>query len=72
MQWETLAGLAYQLSEPGVVTATSADAPRVEWALVRVDAEGQSVSEIGALHESVLETDPTGRELRSAVTTASR
>lgn len=72
MQWETMAGLAYQLSDPGVVTYPSSDVPRVEWALVRIDADGQPISEIGSLHESVLETDPTGREMRPASPTAGR
>ena len=36
----------------------------VSWALVQVDEGGEVVGSIDALHESVLETDPTGREMR--------
>ena len=34
------------------------------WGLFQVDREGFPVRPIKALHESVLETDPTGREMR--------
>ncbi len=34
------------------------------WGLFQVDREGNPVRAIEALHESVLETDPTGREMR--------
>lgn len=34
------------------------------WGLFQTDAEGNAVAPIGGLHESVLETDPTGREMR--------
>lgn len=37
----------------------------INWSLVRTDEEGNPTAEqIGGLHESVLETDPTGREMR--------
>jgi hypothetical protein len=38
--------------------------PRVGWALFEVDDNGRPLREIGMLQESVLETDPTGREMR--------
>jgi hypothetical protein len=37
----------------------------VRWALVQVSPEGEVLGAIPALHASVLETDPTGREMRS-------
>jgi hypothetical protein len=64
MQWEVLASLAYQLADPGTVKYPSATVPRVAWALFEVDKRGDPVAEIGMLHESVLETDPAGREMR--------
>jgi hypothetical protein len=64
MQWQVLAGMAYQLSDPSIVDYPSKDTPRVNWALFEVDDDGQPLHEIGGLHESVLETDPTGREMR--------
>lgn len=36
----------------------------VNWRLFQVDEEGNPVSQISAIHESVLEMDPTGREMR--------
>ena len=37
----------------------------LDWGLFRTDGEGNPTSErIEGLHESVLETDPTGREMR--------
>jgi hypothetical protein len=34
------------------------------WALVQIGDDGDVLGNIGGLHESVLETDPTGREMR--------
>jgi hypothetical protein len=34
------------------------------WVLAQVDEDGDLIGPIGGLHESVLETDPTGREMR--------
>lgn len=40
----------------------------IDWALVRTDEKGNPTAEqIGGLHESVLETDPTCREMRPKV-----
>ncbi|ABZ94646.1 Hypothetical protein LBF_2149 [Leptospira biflexa serovar Patoc strain 'Patoc 1 (Ames)'] len=36
----------------------------VDWALVQIDNEGNIIGPISGLHESVLETDPTGNEMR--------
>jgi hypothetical protein len=64
MQWNLLSGLAYQLSDPGVVDYPSADLPRVNWTLFAVNEEGEPLHPIDGLHESVLDTDPTDREMR--------
>lgn len=65
-QWETLSRVVLQLSDPGVVTYPSPEVPRVAWALFEIDEEGKPLQEIANLHESVLETDPSGREMRPA------
>lgn len=64
MQWHVLAGLAYQPSDSGVVEYPEPRTPRVNWALVEMDEDGQPLHSIDVLHESVLDTDPTGREMR--------
>ena len=40
-----------------------ADALGISWGLFQVDQEGSAMKEIGGLHESVLDTDPSGREM---------
>ena len=67
MQWEVLAGITYQLADPGVVDYPTDELPRVNWALFEIDQDGQPLLPIDGLHESVLETDPTGREMRPKV-----
>lgn len=60
-QAELLFGFCYLLSDPGELE------PEVEdfaWQLTQVDGSGNPIGEISSLHESVLETDPTGREMR--------
>jgi hypothetical protein len=64
MQWRVLAGLAYQLADPGVVDYPSEELPRVNWTLFEVDENGEPLHPIDGLHESVLDTDPSGREMR--------
>jgi hypothetical protein len=61
MQAELLFSLCYLLDDPGEVEPEVAD---VLWTLSQVDEEGNVLGSIGGLHESVLETDPTGREMR--------
>ncbi len=61
MQAQVLFAFCYLLEDPGDVEETVAD---VSWALVQIDEEGNILDTIGGLHESVLETDPTGREMR--------
>ena len=61
MQAELLFALAYMLEDPDI---RDPDVRDLCWALFAVDEEGQPFAHIGGLHESVLETDPTGREMR--------
>ncbi len=64
MQWYVLAGIAYQLADASIVEYPSDKVRRVNWTLFEVDEEGQPLHPINALHESVLDTDPSGREMR--------
>lgn len=61
MQAEVLSGFCYLLDDPGDLGEVGAD---IGWALVQVEEDGTMVDRIGGLHESVLDTDPTGREMR--------
>ncbi len=61
MQAELLFSLCHLLEDPGDLEPDVAD---VAWCLVQVDDAGNVVGPLGGLHESVLETDPTGREMR--------
>jgi hypothetical protein len=61
MQAELLFSLCYLLEDPGDLEP---EVSHIAWALAEVDDEGNVVGKIGGLHESVLETDPTGREMR--------
>jgi hypothetical protein len=61
MQAQLLFGFCYLLEDPGDVEPEVAD---VAWSIVQVDGEGNVLGSIPGLHESVLETDPTGREMR--------
>ena len=61
MQAQVLFQFCYLLEDLGDVEEEVAD---VTLALVQVDEEGNPLGNVGGLHESVLETDPTGREMR--------
>jgi hypothetical protein len=61
MQAQLLFQLCYLLEDPGELEPEVSD---VSWSLVQVDEDGDVLANIGGLHESVLETDPTGREMR--------
>lgn len=61
MQAELLFQLCYQLDDPGDLEDEVGD---VSWSLVQTNDDGEVVAQINGLHESVLETDPTGREMR--------
>jgi hypothetical protein len=64
MQWQVLAGLALQLGDPSVVEYPSKDLPRVHWILFEVDEDGEPLHPIDGLIESVLDAEPSGREMR--------
>jgi hypothetical protein len=61
MQAQLLFAVCYLLEDPGELEPEVRD---VSWALVQCDKDGNLGDRISALHESVLETDPTGREMR--------
>ena len=62
MQAQLLFSLCYLLEDPSLEEAEVAG---VGWALVETDENFEPTGRtIGGLHESVLETDPTGREMR--------
>jgi len=60
MQARLLFDLCYMLSDPDSVAGNDS----VGWSLVESDENEGSARVIDGLHESVLETDPTGREMR--------
>lgn len=60
MQVQALFALLYLIDDPGVVSGNSYQS----WALFEVDEDDQPLRPIAGLHESVLQTDPTGREMR--------
>ena len=62
MQYELLFRLCYLLSDPGELEP---EVRHIAWALAQIDSDtGKIVDVYGALHESVLYTDPTRREMR--------
>jgi hypothetical protein len=61
MQAEFLFHLCYLLEDPGDVEP---EVESVAWTLVQTDEDGNVLNTVGGLHESVLEMDPTGREMR--------
>ena len=62
MQARLLFDICYLLEDPGF---TEPQLGTIGWALVETDDEFEPTRKsIGGLHESVLETDPTGREMR--------
>ena len=63
MQWRMLASLCYLLDDPGTLES---DVEGVAWGLFQLDQDEQPVAAMRGLHESVLEADPTGREMRPA------
>jgi hypothetical protein len=61
MQWRLLSGLCELLDDPGDIGVEVAD---VAWRLFQVDESDRPIAVIGGLVESVLETEPSGREMR--------
>jgi hypothetical protein len=60
MQAQFLFQLCYQLDDPGDLEAEVRD---IAWGLFLVDEDNQPIEPVTGLHESVFETDPTGREM---------
>ena len=61
MQYDLLFHLCYLLDYPGELEAEVKD---ISWGLMQLDENGEIVAPITALDESLLGTDPTGREMR--------
>ena len=61
MQWRLLSGLCQLLDDPGNIESEAGD---IAWRLFQVDEGDHPIAVMGGLVESVLETDPTGREMR--------
>jgi len=61
VQVELLFQLCYLLDDNGL---SEPELNGIGWGLLQTDEEGNPQGPIGALHESVLELDPTGREMR--------
>ena len=69
-QAEMIFGLCYLLEDPSLEDELEERVGTVGWALVTTNDDFEPTKEvIGGLHESVLETDPTGREMRPRRTT---
>jgi hypothetical protein len=60
-QYQLLFRICYLLSDPSI---TEPELEDFSWGLFQLNNDGEIVDTIDALHESVLETDPTGREMR--------
>jgi hypothetical protein len=61
MQAELLFHLCYMLEDSAL---PEPELEGIGWGLFQTDEEGNPLGPICGLHESVLETDPTGREMR--------
>jgi hypothetical protein len=63
MQWRLLFAFCQLLDDPGNLET---DVKDVAWRLFQVDEDELPGEPITGLHESVLETEPSGREMRSS------
>ena len=61
VQAEMIFDLCYLLEDPGKLAPEVSD---IAWGLFVLDEDGAPVEPLSCLHESVLEMDPTGREMR--------
>lgn len=68
MQAQTLHGVMYLLGDPGTVQG---NVDFASWSLFESNDEQEPVRPLGMLHESVLHTDPTGRDMQPVSTTES-
>ncbi len=68
MQYEVLFSVCYLMDDPYPAMEGIENAPpelsNIGWALFEIDEKGNVGRPIPSLHESVLETDPTGRKMR--------
>ena len=61
MQYKLLSRICYLLGDPSIPEPEMQD---FSWGLFQLDGEGEIVDINEALHESVLEAEPRGREMR--------
>ena len=61
MQWRILSSLCYLLDDPGDLEDEVKD---IAWRLFQVNDKDEPVAVLAGLHESVLETEPSGAEMR--------
>lgn len=59
MAAEMIFQIGYMLDYPESVEGNE----HVDWVLLQLDEQGKPTHQISGLHESVLQTDPTGREM---------
>lgn len=68
MQYETLFAIAYLLDDPTPAFDDLGDIPpdlrEISWGLWEQSPEGAPLRRVDSLHESALDTDPEGREMR--------
>lgn len=61
MQWRLLAGLCDLLDSPG---ESEDEVANVAWRLFQIDNGGEPIAVMAGLRESVLEVEPSGREMQ--------
>jgi hypothetical protein len=61
MQWRLLSAFCYLLDDPGDLEDEVKD---IAWRLFEVNKDGEPKAVIAGLHESVLDAEPSGREMR--------
>ncbi|MGO9005595.1 MAG: hypothetical protein ACLQIQ_12825 [Beijerinckiaceae bacterium] len=61
MQWRLLFALCYLLDDPGTLEPEVRD---FAWRLFQVDGNDRPIALMASLYESILETEPSGREMR--------
>ena len=60
----SLCAVTTQIVNAQALKAVKPELEGFSWALFQIDEEGKPIRPIDHLHESALETDPTGREMR--------
>lgn len=72
MQYDVLFAVCYLIDDPSAALEglddLRSELSKIGWALFEVDEDNHSSRPMDGLHESLLETDPTGREMRPAMT----